>query len=65
MLTLGFLLNTLSNNNIYTVRIPGVLQRLSFVYVVVALIELIGFDPEDNQRVRTNVQIVRPYIRFM
>ncbi len=65
MLTLGFLLNTLSNNNIYTVRIPGVLQRLSFVYVVVALIELIGFDPEDNQRVRTNVQIARPYNRFM
>jgi heparan-alpha-glucosaminide N-acetyltransferase len=51
MLVIGLVLNSLSNNNIKTFRIPGVLQRMSFVYLIVALIELTGFDPEDNQRV--------------
>lgn len=51
MLVIGLVLNSLSNNNIKTFRITGVLQRLSFVYLIVALIELTGFDPEDNQRV--------------
>lgn len=52
MFVIGFLLNTLNNNNLQTLRIPGVLQRLAFVYLVVALIELFCLDPEDNQRVR-------------
>ncbi|XP_057371635.1 heparan-alpha-glucosaminide N-acetyltransferase-like [Daphnia carinata] len=50
MLVIGLVLNSLNNNNVKTFRIPGVLQRLSFVYLIVALIELIGFDPEDNHR---------------
>lgn len=53
MFFIGLVLNSLNNNNIATLRIPGVLQRLSFVYWLVALIELFGFDPEDNQRVST------------
>lgn len=52
MFFIGLTMNSLSNNNIKTLRIPGVFQRLSFVYLIVALIELIGFDPEDNQRVQ-------------
>ena len=55
MLIIGLVLNSLSNNNIKTFRIPGVLQRLSFVYLIVALTELTGFDPEDNQRVFQNI----------
>lgn len=51
MFLVGLMLNSLNNNNVNTLRIPGVLQRLSFVYLIVALVELAGFDPEDNQRV--------------
>ena len=51
MFLLGLMLNSLGNNNVATLRIPGVLQRLSFVYFVVASLELLGLDPEDNQRV--------------
>lgn len=51
MFIAGIVLNSLSNNDIRTLRIPGVLQRLSFTYLIVALAELIGFDPEDNHRV--------------
>lgn len=51
MFIIGLILNSLKNNNIKTLRIPGVFQRLSFVYLTVALIELGSFDPEDNQRV--------------
>ena len=51
MFIIGVILNSLKNNNIKTLRIPGVFQRLSFVYLTVALIELGSFDPEDNQRV--------------
>ena len=40
MFLIGLLLNSLSNNNIETLRIPGVFQRLSFVYIIVAVIEL-------------------------
>ena len=52
MFGVGFLLNSLHNNNIETLRVPGVFQRLSFVYLLVASIELLGFDPEDNRRVK-------------
>jgi hypothetical protein len=48
---IGLALNSLSNSNIYTLRIPGVLQRLGFVYFIVAVLELLCLDPEDNQRV--------------
>jgi len=51
MVLLGLMLNSLGDNNITTLRIPGVLQRLAFVYVIVASLELLGLDPEDNQRV--------------
>ena len=51
MFLIGLLLNSLNNNNIETLRIPGVFQRLSFVYLIVALMELLAFDPEDNERV--------------
>jgi len=50
MFLLGLMLNSLSDNNIHTFRIPGVLQRLSFAYLIVASLELVGLDPEDNQR---------------
>lgn len=50
MFLLGVILNSLGDNNIERLRFPGVLQRLSFVYIVVASLELLGLDPEDNQR---------------
>ena len=51
LLFIGLWLNSMKNNNIDTLRIPGVLQRLGFVYLVVAVLELLCLDPEDNQRV--------------
>lgn len=57
MFIAGVVMNSLNNNDIRTLRIPGVLQRLSLTYLIVALAELIGFDPEDNHRVNNQFSI--------
>ena len=51
LILLGLVLNSISSNNIFTLRIPGVLQRLGFTYIIVAVLELLFLDPEDNDRV--------------
>ena len=51
LFVIGLLLNSRHLGGVATLRIPGVLQRLAVVYLVVAILELFGLDPEDNQRV--------------
>lgn len=50
LFVIGLLLNSRHLGGVATLRIPGVLQRLAVVYLVVAILELFGLDPEDNQR---------------
>lgn len=52
LLLLGFVITNLQKDDLNTVRIPGVLQRLGFSYFIVSILEILFMTPQPVLQVK-------------